>query len=273
MTRDPLSVSPELALDRTLLLMGERRLRHLPVVEHQRLVGIVSERDLLEATGWAPHRALEGGGLPKRVRDHMSVRVETTAPDASVSSAAATLLERRIGCLPVLEGQALRGIVSETDLVAAYARASRGHRGEREVDPDLAEVFDPAPVTIGSDATVEQGIACCRARGIRHLPVVSDGWFVGLVSDRDLLLRAGRGEGATRKIGDVMATDVEALDPATPLSEAARVILQRRIGSVAVTLAGGKLLGLVTTSDVLLRCRDLEQEFWEGRRRPAAPQG
>ena len=258
MTRDPLSVSPDLPLDRAVFLMGERRLRHLPVVDHHRLVGIVSERDLLEATGWAPHRYLDGGGLPKTIRDHMTVRVETTVPDASVASAAAVLLERRIGCLPVLEGGALRGIVSETDLVAAYARACRGHRGERELDPDLADVLDPEPVTIGSDATVEQAIERCRAEGVRHLPVLSDGWFVGLVSDRDLLLRAGRGEGALRKVGDVMTTDVESLDPATPLSEAARILLLRRIGSVAVGLPGGQLLGVVTSSHVLRLCRDLD---------------
>jgi CBS domain-containing protein len=96
---------------------------------------------------------------------------------------------------------------------------------------------------------------------IRHLPVLDDDGeqVVGIVSQRDLFRGAlaqalGYGQHARRKIldtllvKDVMTTDVITTSPETPLAEAARVLMERKIGSLPV-VKDGRLVGIITEGD------------------------
>jgi CBS domain-containing protein len=109
-------------------IMQLGRIRHLPVLdeEGQQLVGLVTQRDLFRG---ALARALGYGQHAQRkvfdtllVKEVMSSEVITTTPDTPLVEAARVLLERKIGCLPVLEGGPLVGIVTESDFVAMVAR-------------------------------------------------------------------------------------------------------------------------------------------------------
>jgi len=89
-------------------------------------VGIVSQRDLFrgalaQAVGHSQraHRKM----LDKlKIKDVMSTSVITTTPETPLADAARMLIENKIGCLPVLEGGRLAGILTEGDFVAFYAR-------------------------------------------------------------------------------------------------------------------------------------------------------
>lgn len=86
--------------------------RHLPVVDDKNhLVGIVSDRDVLRAFTKSP-------GEPVRIRNVMTAAPVTVTEDTPAADAAMELIERKIGCLPVVgdEGQ-LVGVVTETDFV------------------------------------------------------------------------------------------------------------------------------------------------------------
>jgi CBS domain-containing protein len=109
-------------------LMTMKRVRHLPVLDDESddLVGIVSQRDLFRG---ALARALGYGEKAQRrmldmlvVKDVMTNQVIHTEPDALLAEAARSMLERKIGCLPVLEDGRLVGILTETDFVALAAR-------------------------------------------------------------------------------------------------------------------------------------------------------
>jgi CBS domain-containing protein len=106
-------------------IMKMKRLRHLPVVEEGRLVGILTQRDLFHA---ALSTALNFGEKAQKeflktvvVKEVMTDEVRTIGPDADVKEAARLLIEHRIGCLPVVDNGKLVGIVSETDLLRAIA--------------------------------------------------------------------------------------------------------------------------------------------------------
>jgi len=109
-------------------LMTAERIRHLPILDDDgRLAGIVSQRDLF-LSGLV--RALGfGTSASKRVLDSLLVKeamtrdVVTTTPDTPLAEAAAIMTERKIGCLPVVEGGRLVGILTEGDFVARAARA------------------------------------------------------------------------------------------------------------------------------------------------------
>src|SRR5262245_12251936 len=92
-------------------IMRDRRIRHLPVVGGDRLVGILSDRDLRPVL-------LSPGLAGATVAELMSEQPTTIAPGAPVEDAASVLVVRKIGCLPVVEDGQLIGIVTETDLLA-----------------------------------------------------------------------------------------------------------------------------------------------------------
>jgi CBS domain-containing protein len=108
-------------------LMRTERIRHLPVVDEDgRLAGIVSQRDLffsalVQALGFGStaHDRMLNTIFVKEV---MTENVVTTTPDTLVTAAALVMVDRKIGCLPVIESGALVGILSESDIVSAVAQ-------------------------------------------------------------------------------------------------------------------------------------------------------
>ena len=107
-------------------LMKQERVRHLPVLDEDgEVCGVVSQRDLFRG---ALLRALGFGSRAEdlmlkqvAVKEAMSSEIQTTAPDTPVADAARLMIERKIGCLPVIENGKLVGIVTETDFVRLVA--------------------------------------------------------------------------------------------------------------------------------------------------------
>jgi CBS domain-containing protein len=103
------------------------RIRHLPVVdENGQLAGIITQRDLFRG---ALAKALGYGERAQRqlmgtlvVKEVMTSEVLTTTADTPLAEAARVLVERKIGCLPVIEAGRLVGIITEGDFVALAAR-------------------------------------------------------------------------------------------------------------------------------------------------------
>jgi CBS domain-containing protein len=187
----------------------------------------------------------------------MSVPVETISPRHDLPAVCNRLLKRGIGCLPVVDDGKLVGIVSEHDVLETFVRLCR--------TPDLLEEFDPLVndqmtrglITVDSDAPAGEALEILRSNSIRHLPVLYDGWFVGIVSDRDLRLRAGAGrlEGVT--VGSVMTTDLATLGLGDRLSLAARMMIELRLSAAPVT-DSRRLVGIVTSADVVEWCGSLD---------------
>jgi CBS domain-containing protein len=108
-------------------IMRLGRIRHMPVVSpHDKLAGILSQRDLFRA---AISSVLELRPAAERewlakipVREVMTTRVVTIAPTATVREAVKTMLDKRIGCLPVIENDTLVGLLSESDCMRYLAR-------------------------------------------------------------------------------------------------------------------------------------------------------
>lgn len=104
------------------------------------------------------------------------------------------------------------------------------------------------PITVGPDDLLIRASHKMQAGGFRRLPVVSDGKLVGIVTERDL--REHRGYLEHTKINGVMTENPVTVVPATTLEEASRILLERQIGGLPV-VADGRLIGIITTSDIL----------------------
>lgn len=124
MKANPITVGPLDSFRHAMNLIRQRGIRHLPVVEGGRLVGIVTDRDVRQASPSAAtsleihelHYLLE----KITIRDIMTSEVVTATPEMPIEAAARLMLTHRIGCLPVLRGMALVGIITETDILSAF---------------------------------------------------------------------------------------------------------------------------------------------------------
>ncbi len=130
MTRDPLTVTPEVSHPEAIALMHNHRIRRLPVISKGKLVGIVSEKDLLSNQP-SPATTLsvyEIYSLLSRLhmQDIMVKPVVTVEGDCPMEEAACIMVSRSIGCLPVLDGDKLVGIITETDVFRALVEVLGG---------------------------------------------------------------------------------------------------------------------------------------------------
>jgi CBS domain-containing protein len=119
-----LDINDELSLANDIMRLG--RIRHLPVVEGSRLVGIISERDLFRSS---LAQALGYGGQASRdlmktlrIKDIMVTGVITIPPDTELCDATKLMVEEKIGCLPVVEDNLLVGLITETDVMMQYVK-------------------------------------------------------------------------------------------------------------------------------------------------------
>ena len=121
MTEKVETVGPDDDLNVVYDLMDAKRFRHVPVVEDGELLGLISQRDLLrgalaEATG-LPMSAQRDLLRSIKVETVMVVEPTTVEPDYTLREAGEMLLEHKLGCLPVVEGSELVGILTEADFV------------------------------------------------------------------------------------------------------------------------------------------------------------
>ena len=142
MTTVPVTVRPDAPVAEAQHLMRHRRIRHLPVVDGERLAGIITDRDV-RTTLPSPATSLAVGEI-RYLLDRLLVErvmtrsVITIGPHAPIADAVGLVLAHHIGALPVVEGDRLVGIITETDLLRAFAATSA-------VDAPTREVVGAAP--------------------------------------------------------------------------------------------------------------------------------
>lgn len=133
MTSKVFTLHPEATMARLYDLMDSKHIRHLPVVDEDGdLVGLVTHRDLLRSAltdrsdlPMAIHRQVLETVL---VSEIMTTAVETIEPDQDIRDAVDLMMENKFGCLPVVEGERLVGILTEADFVRYLAKIAAGRK-------------------------------------------------------------------------------------------------------------------------------------------------
>lgn len=124
MTTNPFTVTPETSIPDALAVMTQRDVRHLPVVDGSRVVGVISRNDIAAAS---PSKATTLSAqeatylLSKlKVRSVMSHPAIVVSPDSLLEEAAVILRDNKIEMLPVVADGALIGVITESDILDAY---------------------------------------------------------------------------------------------------------------------------------------------------------
>jgi acetoin utilization protein AcuB len=121
MTRELVTIDSATPCDTARRLMIDRRIRHLPVVDAGRLVGMLSDRDV---------RAADGRGRLV-AREIMTAPALTVTSATAVERAARRMLDAGVGALAVVDGGTLAGIVTHVDLLHAFAQVIETEAEER----------------------------------------------------------------------------------------------------------------------------------------------
>jgi len=157
MTPDPIVVHPDTSFGDAMELLRTKKIRRLPVVDDKGvLVGIVVEKDLLKAAP-SPATTLSVYEIPYllsklKIKDIMTKRVITVEEDWPLEEAARVMVEHKIGCLPVVRGNKVIGIITETDIFRAMTLALGG-------EPQSLRVMVQVPDQKGELAKLSNQVA------------------------------------------------------------------------------------------------------------------
>ena len=110
----------------------------------------------------------------------------------------------------------------------------------------------PAPITIRGDTDYWKASELMQEKDLHHIPVVDDDEkVVGILTLRDLKIGAMHFGGAHVEVSEVMHSPVVTVTPGEPLAEAARQMVDNRIGGLPVLDGSGQLVGILTETDLL----------------------
>jgi len=130
MTSHVFTVEPHDLIDRVFFLIHYEKVRHIPVIEKGKVIGMVSDRDMYKALGPKSNsNAIEANKtgtelhvIPKKVQNIMRRGVVSITPDTLASDAAATMAEHKIGAIPVIQDDKLVGILSSNDILRVFSK-------------------------------------------------------------------------------------------------------------------------------------------------------
>ncbi|MEW6183255.1 MAG: CBS and ACT domain-containing protein [Bacillota bacterium] len=189
MTANPITISKDTQIFQALEIVRNQNIRHLPVVKDGKLIGLVTERGLLRVSP-SPATTLSVYELNYiltkiTVAEALIKNPIVVAPDLPIEEAALLMRERKVGCLPVVEGNKLVGIITQTDMVETLVRLfglrTAGSRIVIEavdrigVLNEISELCKARGINIRSLATFE------REPGVYHLT-----FRLGVPDARDL---------------------------------------------------------------------------------------
>jgi len=209
MSRNPITVTADTPIDEALQLMRTSKVRRLPVVDkkdQRKLVGIISEKDLLYASP-SPATSLsihEIHYLVSRIKvaDVMTKDVITVGEYTPLEEAARIMVDHKIGGLPVVRDGALVGIITETDLFKIFLELL----GAREEGVRLTMLVPDQP-----------GILAAITREIADMGgnIISLGTFLGEVPTNRLITIKVAGVEEKKLVASMEALGMEIVDART----------------------------------------------------------
>ncbi len=144
MTPNPVTITPDTSFPEAFRLIREKRIRHLPVVDEGKVIGIVTRTDLLHASPSTatPINVFEMNYVLANlhVREVMSSPPITVPEDVPLEEAARLMVEKKIGCLPVMRNGVLVGMITETDIFETFVEVLGGEEASLRVTVRVQDV-------------------------------------------------------------------------------------------------------------------------------------
>jgi len=219
-------------------IMSENHLSCLPVVDGEQLKGILTQRDTLKEIA-------EGNGAQSaRVADRMELDVRTISPETSILDASRIMESAGVKWLPVLSGERLVGVVTQSDATRAITSLVQITRMTTVMNTDVTAVDAKTTVREATRVMLNEGISCVVA--VHHHKVV------GILTEKDIVKRitAAGQDASALLVADIMTFPVISVKSTDCVFSVCRLMDHRHIHRVLV-MDGESVCGIVTQTDVL----------------------
>lgn len=173
MTSPVISISPDTSVLRAGAIAEKNRIKKLPVIDNGKLVGIVTQTDLI--------RVLTYYGMWRDIEEIMSAHVITITADATVVDAAEVMTNNKISCVVVIDDKNVIGILTERDVLKRVVAAQK--------DPETTKINDvmSAPVkSVPPDYSVFSASRLIENINIRRLVIMEGNTLKGIVTQTDI---------------------------------------------------------------------------------------
>jgi len=169
------SVISDLSVLEASKIMGAKHIKRLPIIEDGKLVGIVTQTDLV--------RALTSYGLWRDVSEIMSRNIAGIQMRASVAEAAEIMTSRKLSCIIVLDGDDVAGILTEKDMLGRVVALQRDPANTR-----MEEVMSFPVTSAPSNLSVFSASKLMEEMNIRRLVIMKDKHLCGVLTQTDIFM-------------------------------------------------------------------------------------
>ena len=230
------TISPDATVQAAIQIMSSEKISALPVVEHDKLVGIISERDYVRKVA-----SQEIPAWSVKIHEIMTSDVITIDINDSIEHCTSIMSSKRIRHLPVMQDGKLTSLISITDVVETLKTVEQ-----------ILDSKDKPLQTISPDATVQAAIQIMSSEKISALPVVEHDKLVGIISERDYVRKVASQEipAWSVKIHEIMTSDVITIDINDSIEHCTSIMSSKRIRHLPV-MQDGELVSLVSITDIV----------------------
>ena len=117
-------------------------------------------------------------------------------------------------------------------------------------DKSVQDVMTTNPTTVEPGTSIKEAAQLMKKEDVGALPVVEGGRLVGMITDRDIVLRAVAEGKLDATVGGIASKDVVSVDPQQSLDEAARLLAQHQLRRLPVCEEDGRIVGIIAQADV-----------------------
>jgi CBS domain-containing protein len=265
MKEEVVHVDKDQNIQDALKLMKKHKISRLPVVNmnerHVReLVGIVTEKDIALKLGSSKY-----GNLPPshfHVSTVMKQDPVVVESSQSIGMAAKTMIENKIGGMPVLKDCEIVGMLTKTDFLEIC-------HGKPFNATNISERMKTDLITVSSQDRLVHARRCLIDKEIGRLPVVEEGILEGILTAKDVAMamisfrkivpdKYKNARIRNLLVEDVMTQNVKTIDGSATLDDAATTMLENRFSGIPVELEGA-LAGIITKTDLINFVVELEE--------------
>ncbi|MEM1657598.1 MAG: CBS domain-containing protein [Candidatus Jordarchaeales archaeon] len=248
MTRDLIVVDKDASLSFAIELMVKNRVSRLLVLNNGKLVGILTERDILDRLGSSRIGTLQASSI--HVSSAMTLNPITIPPELDVVDAAKIMIEKKISGLPVVEKDELVGLVTKSTMTKLCSKVKT---------ITVSQLMTPNPITIPPYEKITNARRIMLEKGISSLPVIESGQLVGFVTE-GMIARylAEFRDAVPERYQDTRIKQIEVsnvmkmippLLPDEKISSAVEKFVKERIKAAPVVSKEGRLVGIITKTD------------------------
>jgi CBS domain-containing protein len=246
-----------------IAILAERRGSGLPVTDGSTLVGIITEKDVLQLVFQAEH-------LPGSVEQYMTRDVVTFDEQDDLAKVWTCLVRQSYRRVPIVREGRLTGIISRTDLLRAClndfeSESSGGLSLRQSRSPLVQDAMTMGLLTTTLDAPLPEAAETLVAHGITGLPVVDDSMkLLGALSEKDVLRLFDSSPSRAWRVCDVMTPDVVSVNLDDDLFDVCKCLAGNALRWAPV-LDRGKLVGIISRADLILYLLKHRTILFQGR--------